>query len=124
MGTLSNKIVLCVDDKPWDLSVIKVALKDHYKVFSAKSAVEALDFMNRQKVNLFILETEMPYIDGYDLALLIRMDNRYTETPIIFLSRHATRGHVISSMQAGGNDFIIKPIDPDQFLAKVKSFLN
>ena len=123
MSTLSNKIVLSVDDKSWDLSIIKVALKDHFKVFSAKSAIEALDFMNKQKVNLFLLETEMPYIDGYDLALLIRMDYRYTETPIIFLSKQATRGHVIASMEAGGNDFIIKPIDHAQFLAKVKSFL-
>ena len=123
MSTLSNKIVLTVDEKSWDLSIIKVALKDHYKVFGVKSAIEALEFMNKQRVNLFILETEMPYIDGYDLALLIRMDYRYTETPIIFLSEQATRGHVIASMEAGGNDFIIKPIDHAQFLAKVKSFL-
>ena len=123
MSTLSNKIVLIVDDKPEDLAVIKVALKGQYKVFGVSSAIEALDFMNKQKVNLFILETEMSYIDGYDLSLLIRMDSRYTETPIVFLSKQATRGHVMSSMEAGGNDFIIKPIDQAKFLVKVRSFL-
>ena len=124
MRTLSNKTVLIVDNKPEDIAIIKVALKGHYKVYGATGSIEALDLMNRKKVNLFLIDTVLPYIDGYDLALLIRMDNRYTETPILFLGEQATRGHVMSSMEAGGNDFIIKSNDRAQFLDKVKSYLG
>ena len=124
MSTLSNKIVLCVDDMPEMLIGIKAALKGHYKVHGVSSAIEALNLMNRQKVDLFVLDIEMPHIDGYDLASLIRMDRRYSNTPIIFLTGHSTRGHVRSSMEAGGNDFVVKPLDHALFLDKVKTFLS
>ena len=123
-STRSNKIVLSVDDMPEVLLGIKAALRGHYKVFGVTNAEDALDFIGKQNPHLFVLDIEMPYIDGYDLASIIRMDKRHKATPIIFLTGHSTRGHVLSSMQAGGNDFIIKPINHSLFLAKVIAFLE
>ena len=123
MSVNKNKIVLSVDDVPEILMGVKAALKDHYNVYGVCSATDAINFMNKRAPDLFILDIDMPFIDGYDLAALIRMDERYVRTPIIFLTGYSTHGHVMSSMQAGGNDYVVKPINHKVLLDKVNSFL-
>ena len=124
MSNVSNKIILSVDDSPEVLLGITAALKGQYKVHGVTSAEEALVFISKRSPHLFILDIEMPYIDGYDLASIIRMNDKYKNVPIIFLTGHSTRGHVLSSMEAGGNDFIVKPINHALFFAKVQTYLS
>jgi PleD family two-component response regulator len=119
-----QKMILSVDDMPEILSGVKAALKYHYKVFGVTSAVDAMTFLKNHKPDLFILDIDMPFIDGYDTASFIRKDENHAKTPIIFLTSNATRDHVIKAVESGGNDYIVKPINHSVLLKKVRKYLG
>ena len=119
----SAKKVMAVDDRPEILSSISDALNGHFKVFCATSGETALKILPMQRPDIFILDIEMPGMNGYELAQAIRRMEDYAKTPIIFLTGNSTREHVVAAMQAGANDFIVKPANHGVLLQKVGKFL-
>ena len=123
VGTDLSKKILAVDDMPEVLSFIRNALKNHYKVFGVTDANAAVKVMAVQKPDLFILDIDMPEIDGYEIAEGIRADADYAKTPIIFLTGNSSREHVLRAIEVGGNDFLVKPTSHDNLLTKVGKYL-
>jgi CheY-like chemotaxis protein len=116
--------ILAVDDTPIFLSLLKVALQGAgYKITCVTSGKAAMHFLLSQKVipDLFILDIDMPEMDGYELAKKIR--GYEYEAPIIFLTANATKDDVKKATEVGAADYIVKPIDHQQVLAKVKKFV-
>lgn len=123
-GTDLNKKILAVDDMPEILSFVSNALKSNYKVVAVPGGKPALKVMETQKIDLFILDIDMPGMDGYELATRIRATDDYKKTPIIFLTGNSSREHITRATQVGGNEFIVKPATHGYLLTKVGSFLN
>ena len=116
--------ILAVDDTPIFLSLLKVALQGAgYKIACVNSGKAAMHFLQTQRIipDLFILDIDMPEMDGYELAKKIR-DYEY-EAPIIFLTANATKDDVRKATEVGAADYIVKPIDHQQVLSKVKKFV-
>jgi len=124
MATRFKQTILAVDDIPEILVSLKAALRWDYHVYGITTAEEALEFLQNRTPDLFILDIDMPDMDGYDLAETIRQMKNHKNTPIIFLTNIATPENVIMARQAGGNDYIIKPIDHEILLSRVKKFLS
>ncbi|MCL2662367.1 MAG: response regulator [Oscillospiraceae bacterium] len=122
-GTDLSKIILAVDDMPEILSFVNNALKSHYKVIAVPSGKAALKVLETQKPDLFILDIDMPEMDGFELAEKIRYMIRYKQTPLIFLTGNSSREHIAKAMAIGCNDFIVKPSNHDYLLTKVGKFL-
>ncbi|MCL2002804.1 MAG: response regulator [Oscillospiraceae bacterium] len=120
----AQKTILAVDDRPEILSGISAALKGRYKVFGVTGGKAALKFLQTRQPDLFILDIDMPDMDGYELSYAIRMMERHAWTPIIFLTGNSSREHVMKAMQAGGNDFIVKPANYDVLLTKAGKYLT
>ena len=120
----SPKTVLAVDDRPEILTNISHILKGHYKVFGVTSGPAALRLLETRAPDLFILDIDMPGMNGFELALAIRANARHARAPIIFLTGNSSRDHVLGALQAGGNDFIVKPARSDTLLAKVGKYLQ
>ena len=118
-----QKIILAVDDRPEILAGIISALKERYKVFGVTNGGAALKFLQNKKPDLFILDIDMPGMNGYDLSTSIRRNENHASTPIIFLTGNSSRGHVMKAIQAGGNDFIVKPAAHDVLLTKIAKYL-
>ena len=114
--------ILAVDDMPESLAFVSNVLKDHFKVFRVTSGETALKVIKTQKIDLFVLDVSMPEMDGYELAEAIRGTPGYEVTPIIFLTGNSSRDHVIRAMQAGGNDFVIKPTNYEILLTSVNKY--
>ncbi|MCL2223353.1 MAG: response regulator [Defluviitaleaceae bacterium] len=123
-GTDLNKKILAVDDMPEILSFVNNALKSHYKVIAVPGGQAALKVMETQKPDLFILDIDMPGMDGFELAVRIRQMQEHATTPIIFLTGNSSREHIANATQVGGNEFIVKPASHEYLLTKVGSFLN
>lgn len=123
LGTDLSKKILAVDDRPEILSFVSNALKMHYKVLGAPNGNIALKVMAAQKPDLFILDIDMPGMDGYELARKIRATDDHKDTPIIFLTGNSSRERVLEAINAGVNDFIIKPTSHKNLLAKSAKFL-
>ncbi|MCL2356652.1 MAG: response regulator [Defluviitaleaceae bacterium] len=123
-GTDLSKKILAVDDVPDILSFVNNALKSHYKVIAVPGAKMALKVMESQKPDLFILDIDMPEMDGFELAFRIRQMPEHVNTPIIFLTGNSSREYINNATMAGGNEFIVKPASHDYLLTKVGGFLN
>ncbi|MDR1858902.1 MAG: response regulator [Treponema sp.] len=119
---LSEKIILAVDDIPISLTMLKKALQDEpYKLICVNAADDALRYLKHHQPDLFILDIEMPKMNGYELAEKIR-ENGQT-APIIFLTGNATKRNVMRAIEAGGCDFVVKPIDKKYIVYKINKYL-
>lgn len=118
--------VLIVDDKPDNLVALEAVLASLDAVVAkAASGEEALRLILRQDFALAILDVQMPFMDGYELAKLMRSDQNAKNIPIIFLSAiYSNAYHQFLGYQSGAVDFIAKPFNPEVLLCKVRVFLD
>jgi DNA-binding NarL/FixJ family response regulator len=118
--------VLIVDDKESNLFALENILRRlDVEVVKALSGEQALCACLNHAFALAILDVQMPAMDGYELAALLRSDKATCDIPIIFLSAvYSTEPYVFRGYAAGGVDFITKPFDPQILLSKVEVFLD
>ncbi|MCL2704149.1 MAG: response regulator [Defluviitaleaceae bacterium] len=119
-----SKTVLAVDDRPEILTSVNTALRSHFKTLGAPGGKVALDIMGQQDIDLFILDIDMPEMDGFELARRIRSDRKYADTPIIFLTGNSSRDRILKATRLGISDFIVKPAYNETLLTKVKKYLE
>ena len=108
-GSNLSKKILAVDDMPEILSFVNSALKNYYKIIPVTSAKAALNVIKSQKPDLFLLDIDMPEMDGFELIRIIRGSAEHKKTPVVFLTGNSSRDHVTAAMIEGCNDFIVKP---------------
>jgi CheY-like chemotaxis protein len=118
-----SNIVLAVDDRPEILTTVSSALSGHYKTLCAPSGKVALDIIAQQNIGLFILDIDMPEMNGFELAQSIRNTRNYKDTPIIFLTGNSSRERIQRAISLGISDFIVKPAYNETLLAKVKKYI-
>lgn len=123
-GPFEKQIILAVDDKPELLTAVVEGLRDNYTVLAVTSGESAIKVIEKYTPALFLLDIEMPNINGLMLAKLIRAQENFKKTPIIFLTAKGTRTDVITSVQHGGNDYIIKPVGQKILLDKIRKYLG
>src|SRR5207342_1172981 len=106
--------VLIVDDVPQNLVAIAALLaRPGVKVLQARSGTEALEILLVEEVALALVDVQMPQMDGFELAELIRGSERTRHTPLIFLTASASDpSRTFRGYEAGAVDFLHKPIDP------------
>ena len=116
--------VLAVDDTAFFLRQLQSYFNDTpYKVICVNSGKSALQYLSANSVpDLFILDIDMPTMDGYTLAKNIR--GKGIEKPIIFLTSHKDKASVIKAIEAGGVDFIIKPCRKEDVISRVSKHLS
>lgn len=119
-----KKVILAVDDNPQLLTSITGILESEYRIIAVTSANAAIKAMSKFTLSLFLLDIEMPVINGYKLAEIIRGEKDYKSVPILFLTSKASRDHVITAFSHGGNDYILKPVDKELLLNKIRSHLG
>lgn len=116
-----SKIILGVDDSPEDLALLNATLwAAGYTFVGAASGSDSLSLVHRCKPRLFLLDVEMPLLDGFETCRRLREIADLKTTPIAFLTACKTREHVKSGLAVGGNDFIVKPIDRDMVVQRVR----
>ena len=121
----SNQKILIVDDKAANLFSLEQILKESgADVIRAESGNEALVATLNHEFSLALLDVQMPGMDGYELAELLRSEEKTSRLPIIFISAvYSSDYHVFKGYDAGAVDFLAKPFDPKILLSKVKVFL-
>ncbi|OUR87108.1 hypothetical protein A9Q81_26985 [Gammaproteobacteria bacterium 42_54_T18] len=116
---MSNKYIIFVDDSVSMQRIVESVLVNDYEVLCASGAKEVLSAMDQRVPDLFLLDIEMPEVDGYELAGMIRERDDGKQVPIVFLSSMNTEKVIVKSYEAGGTDFITKPIVGDELKAKL-----
>jgi len=116
--------VLVVDDDPLANRIAQAALqRAKLNVHTAENSVIALSLLAQTRFDLFLLDIEMPQLNGYDLCRKIRCLPGYEKTPVIYISAHGDFESRVKSIVAGGNDLIAKPILPLELAVKAVTHL-
>lgn len=119
MDTQEKPLVLIVDDDLFMMDFIHEALSQQYRVITAESGKEGLLIAQQQHPQLILTDVLMPEMDGYELCRLIKEDFDISDTPVLFLSALDGIEDRLQGFEAGGEDFVIKPVNPKVLLAKV-----
>src|ERR1044071_870504 len=116
--------ILIVDDTPENLVVLEALLRrDGVELLGAASGAEALELLLVHEVALALVDVQMPDMDGFELAELMRGAARTKHVPIIFVTAGArTPQRIFKGYEAGAVDFLNKPIDADILRSKVDVF--
>ncbi len=118
--------ILIVDDKPANLFSLEQILKvTGAELIQVASGNEALIASLNHDFILALLDVQMPEMDGFELAELLRSEEKTKELPIIFVSAvYSSDYHVFKGYEAGAVDFLVKPYEPRILLSKVKVFID
>ena len=117
-----NGLILLIENDETELKINKRLLMDEgYTVLAAGCLAEARAILETYSPDLVVLETTLP--DGDGLAFMPEL-KRYCQSPVIFLTTKTGREDRLACLNAGGNDYISKPYDTNEFLARVKNFIE
>jgi PleD family two-component response regulator len=116
------KSILAVDDDVYCIDMFKAALQSiPCKIIGATSGKSALNILKMRTPDLFVLDIEMPEMNGYQLARELRANGQ--KSPIVFITGNSTNDCISQALKVGAADFIVKPINPGLVLARIGKFL-
>jgi response regulator RpfG family c-di-GMP phosphodiesterase len=117
--------ILCVDDEPVNLKLFDAfLLPQGYEVLHASSGAQALEIVREQKVDLVLLDIMMPEMNGYEVCRKIKEDPSYVNIPVVMITSLQDKRERIKGIEAGAEDFISKPVDQNEVLARVRMLLR
>ena len=122
---MSKPRILIVDDEPDILDLLSYNLqKESYKIETATNGNDAISVAQNFAPDLIILDIMMPEMDGVEVCYRLRDMDQFEDTVIAFLTARSEDFTQISALEAGGDDFIMKPIKPNVFKSRVKALLR
>jgi putative two-component system response regulator len=119
-----RKTIIVVDDNTTNLLTCKSVLKPFYEVYPVLSAAKMLKLMEHVKPDLILLDVEMPDINGYEAAGMLKEKDAFKEIPIIFLTARNDPVSEKVGLNLGAADYLSKPIVGDQLIERIGKLLS
>jgi len=122
---MTKPYILAVDDDPEVLGTLSRALKrEGFEVGRALSGLEALKMLSARRPDLIILDIMMPGLDGLAVCRKIRADSQYNDLAILFLTARGQTDDVVAGLDAGGDDYVVKPFELAELTARVRALVR
>ncbi|MBN6148940.1 HD domain-containing protein [Xanthomonas sp. AmX2] len=121
---MPHQLILCVDDEPSNLALIRQILREDYALAFATNGHEALRGALKHRPALILLDVDLPDLDGYSVARALKADPRTGSVPIIFVTGKDKATDESIGFDAGGVDYITKPYSPSILRARVRTHLS
>jgi adenylate cyclase len=117
--------ILVVDDNPENLDILRTRLGIHgYEILAADNGEEALALAREEQPDLILLDVMMPKMDGFEVCRRLRADPALPFMPIILVTAKADSKDIVAGLEAGGDEYLTKPVDQAALVARVKSMLR
>jgi chemosensory pili system protein ChpA (sensor histidine kinase/response regulator) len=120
-----SSLVMVVDDS---VTVRKVTTRllerNGYDVITAKDGVDAIALLQDQKPDIMLLDIEMPRMDGFEVATLVRHDERLKDVPIIMITSRTGQKHKERALSIGVNEYLGKPFQESDLLENIERYLG
>ena len=114
--------ILICDDEPDIVGALKIYLSGgDYRLFAPENGLEALELVRREEIHLILMDVMMPKLDGVAATAKIR---EISNAPILMLTAKSESGDKVLGLNVGADDYITKPFDPAEVLARVRSHLR
>lgn len=118
-------VILVVDDQPQNIELLEVYLVPQgYEIVKAANGEEALEKLYGNQIDLILLDVMMPGMDGFEVIRRVRQDNTHRLLPIILVTALREKEDRVKGIKAGCDDFLSKPFDKMELLARVRSLLK
>jgi putative two-component system response regulator len=121
---MSRPIILIVDDEPTNLAIMRKVLGDDYTLVFARSGAETMAAIEKHHPAMVLLDIGLPDINGYELCLKIKQNDKTGTIQVIFVTAYADPVNEAAGFFAGGVDYIAKPVSPPIVRARVASHLS
>ncbi len=122
---MDNSLILIIDNDKDATGLISARLEGHgFKVSVANIPEEAFELLKKDTPDLIILDLVMPGVDGYEVLRKIRLDSKTKEVPVIVLTVKSDQSDRVNALKMGAQDYITKPYEPEEFLARLKVALK
>ena len=117
--------ILCVDSDAADLALLEAVFAPRgYGIIQSATGKQALEILTRQPIDLILLDTVLPGIDGFTVCARIRAVERFREIPIIMMSALRSREDLLRGLETGADHYLFKPLDHDEMIAHVKLLIG
>ena len=117
-----RKSILIVDDDPQYLTMVREWLKGTYKVAMANSGLQAIKWLGKNKVDLILLDHEMPVTSGPQVLEMLRSDSETRDIPVMFLTGKSDKESVMAVVELRPEGYFLKSIQKDELLEKLQEF--
>ncbi len=118
-------VILVADDQPQNIELLEAYLVPQgYKIIKAEDGEAALKAIGENTVDLVLLDVKMPKTDGFEVCRRIKGDERLRNIPVIMLTALSAKEDRIKGIEAGAEDFISKPLDKGEVLARIRMLLR
>lgn len=122
---VGKDVVLVVDDAPETLSFIHDTLEQAgMEVLVALEGKQALTIAQRIKPDMILLDAMMPNMDGFETCRQLKALPALSNTPVLFMTGLNDTEHIVKGLEAGGVDYLVKPVRPDELIARMRVHLN
>jgi len=119
-----DALILCIDDNPEVLKLMKMLLADEYDLELVSSAEKGLAFLKAKNPDLVLCDVMMPGMDGHAFARAVKKDESLKHIPIILVTARTGAEMLAEGMQAGADDYISKPFDSTELKARIRGQLR
>ena len=119
-----RKSILIVDDDAQYLSLVREWLKDKYKVYMANSGLQALKLLGLNKVDLILLDYEMPVTSGPQVLEMLRSDPETASIPVMFLTGKNDKQSVMSVLELKPEGYFLKNIGKEELLEQLQDYFT
>ncbi len=122
---MARERILVVDDEQDILELIRYNLsREGYQIEAVKSGEEAIKIARDRHPDLIILDLMLPGIDGLDVCRLLKNESRTADIPIIMLTAKGEDSDVVTGLELGADDYMVKPFSPKELIARVRTILR
>ena len=119
-----EQTIMIVDDSSSVRKMVAFTLENAgYAVVEAENGQDALDKLNGSAVSMFIVDLNMPHVDGFELTRSVRSMNEYKFTPIVMLTTESQEAKKQEGKAAGATGWITKPFKPDQLIGVIQKVM-
>ncbi len=116
--------ILLVDDEAVNIKTITAAINNEFDVIPALDGFEAIRLIKTENVDLVLLDVMMPGMSGYDVCSLIKAESSFADIPVIFLTAMDSSLGGRRGFEAGGIDYLMKPVAPELLMLRVKNHIE
>ena len=121
----ANGVILVVDDSAESLGMLNTTLvMENYTVLVAMDGVQAISIAEKIQPDLVLMDAIMPNMDGFETCKAFKANTDLMDIPIVFMTGLSETEHVVKAFEAGGVDYVNKPIKLEELLARIKVHLN
>jgi len=116
--------VLVVEDVDFNRELIVQLLEDKYEVIEAVNGQQGVELAERERPELILMDLSLPVMDGWEATRRLKANADLRAIPVIALTAHAMKGDKEKALAAGCDDYLVKPLDEDELMARIAKYLK